>query len=273
MAEETVFKELNYKKRARPPSSDIEVQADLEKSELSELREEIRVLSSKVQNVLSVVGQVSSELSRVSTSVDQILVKLNDHDRKIDEMSVKLDKNSRELTATKETVKKVETKLKATESKMRDMEWRIVDQEARSRRNNLLFFGVPEKEREVCSDVIHDIIKTDLKMGNKLFPIQRAHRLGAPKRPGTVSRPRPIIVNFADYGDKEEIRSSRHHLRRPMGISEDLPLDVRKARDSLVPELRELKDRNKKASIVYPARLLCEGKIIKEVNVIDFKYK
>ncbi len=245
MAEETVFiageegndrvGELNYRKRSRPASSDIEVQTDLEKSELSELREEIRVLSSKIQNVLGVVGNVSSEISRVSSSVDQILVKLNVHDRKIDEMTVKLDNNSAELSVTKNTVKQMESKLKDTESKMRDMEWRIVDQEARSRRNNLLFFGVPEKEREVCADVIDDVIKKDLKLGNKRFPIQRAHRLGAPKRPGTISRPRPIIVNFVDYKDKEEIRSARQNLRRPMGIGEDFPIEVRKAGPQLPP--------------------------------------
>ena len=55
-----------------------------------------------------------------------------------------------------------------------------------------------------------------------------------------------------------------------MGLNEDFPIEVRKARESLLPELRELKNKNKKATIVYPARLLCEGQIVKEVDVLNF---
>ena len=89
----------------------------------------------------------------------------------------------------------------------------------------------------------------------------------------SAMKPRPVIVNFLNFADKEKIRSLHHKLQRPLGISEDLPYDVRKARESLLPELRELKNRGKKASIVYPARLISEGHVIHDLNVIDFKYK
>ena len=86
-------------------------------------------------------------------------------------------------------------------------------------------------------------------------------------------KPRPVIVNFLNVADKEKIRSLHYKLQRPLGISEDLPYDVRKARESLLPELRELKNRGKKASIVYPARLISEGNVVHDINVMDFKYK
>ena len=77
---------------------------------------------------------------------------------------------------------------------------------------------------------------------DKSFGIQRAHRLGAPRRDNIgqhASRPRPIIVCFSDFKMKENIRSKRYSLTAPFGIANDLPLAVRNAQKSLIPQLRE----------------------------------
>ena len=104
--------------------------------------------------------------------------------------------------------------------------------------------------------------------------IKRAHRLGRPTPPGAIGpktkQPRPIIVKFLDYRQRDVIRAARVHLKHPLGIAEDLPFEVRKARKSLTPELRELKQRGKKCSIVWPAPLLCDGKIVREADETKF---
>ena len=275
--------EAGDRKRLRPNSSDTDpnnsniLDTSVSSADLCELREEIKIMSTQIQNVLQIVGKVSSDLSSLTASVDQIFLKINDHDKKFSEVNDKLDQQSGELAATKKCVDEMERQMKAKDVKMRELEWRLVDQEARSRRNNLLFFGAAEKSGEQCADVIRDIVGKELKLDPAGLSIQRAHRLGAPRPSNAVgqstSRPRPIIVNFSNFNDRERIWSVRHKLRRPLGISEDFPLEVRKARDSLIPELKELKNRNKKASIAYPARLVSEGKVVREVNVIDFKHR
>ena len=73
----------------------------------------------------------------------------------------------------------------------------------------------------------------------KSLGIQRGHRLGAPRHGSAKAR--AIIVCFGDFQTKELVRSKRHSLRAPFGVSEDLPLAIRKARQSLVPKLKELK--------------------------------
>ena len=255
------------RKRDKPSSSDSEFN-DSVTSELTVLRTDMKHMTSQIESVISMIGQVSGDLAT-------LLTKLSEHDQKFQEVNEKLDKQNIELTSTKDHVKVVENKLKISEQRLRTLEGQMIDQEARSRRNNLLFFGVQEKEGEQCTAEIKKIIQNDLKLNPADMLIQRAHRLGAPKSKNTIgqssNRPRPIIVNFSSYNEKEEIRAARHKLRRPLGISEDFPLPIRKARDSLVPELLELKNRGKKATILYPARLMSEGKIVHEEDPVNFK--
>ena len=255
------------RKRDKPSSSDSEFN-DSVTSELTVLRADMRHRTSQIESVLTMIGQVSGDLAT-------LLTKLNEHDSKFQEVNDKLDKQNTELTSTKEHVKVVENKLKVTETRLRTLEGQMIDQEARSRRNNLLFFGVQEKEGEHCTAEVKNIIKNELKLNPAGMLIQRAHRLGGPKTKNAIgqstNRPRPIIVNFLNYNDKEEIRAARHKLRRPLGISEDFPLPIKKARDSLVPELLELKNRGKKATILYPARLMSEGKIVRVEDPVNFK--
>ena len=125
----------------------------------------------------------------------------------------------------------------------RVLEERLVDQEAMARRNNLLFFGVEEKEGENCVKIVSEIVQ-DLGISDREFPMQIAYRLRPPSRNNEISQrvscPRPIIVKFVDFRDKEAVRYARHKLRKPISVLEDFPIEIREARKSLEPELREM---------------------------------
>ena len=78
---------------------------------------------------------------------------------------------------------------------------------------------------------------------------------------------------FSDYKERELIRSKRFDLAKPFGIAEDLPNEIRLARKSLHGKLDAAKKQNKKASIIYPAKLLVEGKIVESVDPAEFSLK
>ena len=145
----------------------------------------------------------------------------------------------------------------------------------RSRRNNLLFFGISESKDEDVEEKVLSFFKDNLHIegDRKSFGIQRAHRLGAPRRDNIgqhAARPRPIIVCFSDFKMKENIRSKRYSLTAPFGIANDLPLAVRNAQKSLIPQLKEVKKTNERAAIIYPARIVSHGKILGEADVAKF---
>jgi len=84
--------------------------------------------------------------------------------------------------------------------------------EAYSRRENVKIFGVPENtgsenasEPEDTKTVVYNFLEHELQIENPRakYEFQRVHRLGKPNS----TSPRPIIVGFLRFTDKEEVMS------------------------------------------------------------------
>ena len=94
--------------------------------------------------------------------------------------------------------------------------------------------------------------------------LTRAHRLG-PRKIGIRNPRRPIIVNFRDFCDTQLIMERAHVLRNTsFSVGHDLPKEINDARKKLWDELKYIKSRqpNAKAQIVYPAKLIVNGKVV-----------
>ena len=65
-----------------------------------------------------------------------------------------------------------------TDKRLKLLEYKSIDQEARSRRNNLIFRGHPEvRYNDDCEAIIHSFLQRHLDIDPNLIRIQRAHRL------------------------------------------------------------------------------------------------
>ena len=94
---------------------------------------------------------------------------------------------------------------------------RIIDLEAQSRRQNLIFAGIPENENESDSDCKRtllsfksDTLQLDSDVLNRSV-LQRVHRMGQ-KRVGIAPngdawKPRPIIATFRDNEARDAVFS------------------------------------------------------------------
>ena len=80
------------------------------------------------------------------------------------------------------------------------LEYRSIDLEARSRRKNILFKGIPENRRENCFEVVRNVIQDNLNIDRDMY-LERAHRLGRFDN----NKTQPIIVAFRDFCDVEDI--------------------------------------------------------------------
>jgi hypothetical protein len=157
-------------------------------------------------------------------------------------------------------VQNVETKMSEHEFRIKLLEYKSIDLEERSRRNNLIFGGIPESKDENCFQVISDFLQTNLQV-EPCPPMSRAHRLGRFK-PGTT---RPIIVYFLDTRDTEFVLSRANMLRGTnFNINRDFPKEIVAARKSIWPEYKRLRAAHteSKISIVYPAKLVKDGRVI-----------
>ena len=106
------------------------------------------------------------------------------------------------------------------EKKLSLMEDRIEAAEQYSRRENLLFYGIPEKREENVRNDILNIFKEVIPQQQwNEKDIVRAHRLGKFTNQST----RPIIVKFTHHIDKMRLLNERDNLKKKrISISNDL---------------------------------------------------
>ncbi len=179
---------------------------------------------------------------------------LND---KLQPISRKLDSLNGEMTAIQKQLKEVKTTAEQAEEKVSHLDLRVnsevenlraeikaltkkvVANEAQSRRDNLKFHGIPEKEGEVnYEQCVREIIlkKMNVDLGEKA--IARAHRVGPPPK-DTSGKPRPVLVKFETYKDRCQVWDQKAKLKgSTIYIAEDYPAEVELIRKKLYPIMR-----------------------------------
>lgn len=185
---------------------------------------ELKKLSVGQAQIISQVQDLKAQLQTTDRNIANLnerMAELEVHYKKIDTLQSDLE------TARADTAQ--------TSHMVLEMNARMDDAENRSRRNNLIFYGVPdpvphetsvqseEKIIKLCSDHLHVTLEpTD---------IERAHRLGH----HTNGRCRPLIVKLTFFKTKEVILSNGRKLKGTVfSIGEDFSRPVQNARKQLV---------------------------------------
>lgn len=215
-------------------------------------REEEQVLIETIRclpEILEGQRKILAEIEALKTGQDQI-------NQAITSIKTKLE----ELREGPPTTNAVTAEFHAQNSQFADAMRNVMikqdDIENRSRRNNLLFFGIPDSGKETWDDSEAKVIQlcTD-KLGVTVNPssVERAHRIGK----HTVDKPRPIIVKFGLFKDKQRVLSAALKLKGTnISISEDYSKNVRQERAKLLAYARES---NRKYTLRYN-KLTIDGK-------------
>ena len=259
-----------------------ELKADVDPPWVSKL---ISHINNNKQELMTTITEISSKVSSLESQikiVSELHNKVSILEQSLEATNLNLSSVKSRLTELEKPTKKslnssnVDKKLEEMEKKEKILQWRAIDREARSRRNNLIFHGVPEEKEENCEKRVLEFLKDKLNISDPVV-LQRAHRIGKPTGNNTIgsraNRPRPLIALFLDFKQRETVRkAAREHLKppTPFRVSEDLPLETRKARQSMSAELQDLRNRGKRVTVLYPCRLLCDGEIVREVDVVKF---
>ena len=144
-----------------------------------------------------------------------ILSKLSINEQRVKYIQTKVDS----VLPVKKRVAEIENVLRSHSERLKLLEYRSLDIEARSRRRNLLFKGVPENKYENCFVEARRFIREKLRIEQDMY-LQRAHRLGR----YDPSKTRPIIVAFRDFCDIDYILQEASNLKgTELGVSRDYP--------------------------------------------------
>lgn len=111
--------------------------------------------------------------------------------------------------------------------------------ENRSRRNNLIFYGLPDTVNETWDESERSVIlPCSGSLGIQVGPssIERAHRIGR----FSTAKDRPIVAQFCSFKDKQNILSNAHKLKGSrLSLSKDFSLRVRSERKKLLDFAKE----------------------------------
>ena len=209
-------------------------------------------MNSRLLGIEKLVTEMSSKLAKLSL-LDNLEQLATTTQATVQSLSSSLDQvRSLARTAVNEVARcdKVLNDLCAKTKQIDILKERMIQAEAYSRRDNLIFEGIPEQLDEDCQEKILDIIVKDLKItdARQRMRFTRVHRLGG-KVP---NKNRPVIAKFHFFQDRQLVWNARRKLKpTPYWLSEDFPTEIRNRRQVLYPiYVKAMKMGNMQVSLV-----------------------
>ena len=162
------------------------------------------------------------------------------------------------------------------ERELKELHRRHLKLESHSRRGNMKFFGIKERENETNNDTKlapREFMRTKLKIlpvDEENIHFDRVHRYTSRRSQsnGRSLQPRPIIVRLTEFQDKFFIKSFiKKNLPRGtgFGISDDFPKEVDEVR-------KMLRKRQKKAAYFNVEKLIIDGALYRGEETSQFSF-
>ena len=166
-----------------------------------------KTVADKLETMMAVVKTKDEEIGKLNREIAGLQHSMNFITQETTDLNTKIKDNTKDIKKTNEAVNTVESKAS--------------DLEDRSRRSNLVFFNIAEDKQENCFKKLNEILAdVGIQQPDSTFHFDRAHRLGPYRQ--SANRPRPIIVKFTYYLDKEYVlRNAKKLATSPINVSED----------------------------------------------------
>ena len=184
-------------------------------------------------------------MSKKDELISNLSIKVGKLEADVEHLKKSQDFVTKETTDLKQTLEK---SLSNNGQKFEQLENKTQDLEDRSRRNNLVIFGVPEDETtsvEDCDKIICDMLRKYKVINTEEAHeglLERAHRLG--KKKPNHEKPRPIIVCCGSFKDKQYILRNCNRLRgSPYFVAEDYSKATLAIRRELVNKGNDAKEK------------------------------
>ncbi|XP_054924418.1 uncharacterized protein [Dermacentor andersoni] len=165
--------------------------------------------------ILAELKKISTGQSKLISEVQDLKSQLLATDRNVSDLGkrmTELESHYESLVTLKTDTEVLRTDATKATRLISKLEARLDDAENRTRRNNLVFYGLPETTPESYAQSEQLIIKhcrkhLDIHIDTK--EIERAHHLGRHSN----DKPRPIITKFTFFKTKETVLSSARKLK------------------------------------------------------------
>lgn len=157
------------------------------------------------------VAEITANISKlIDEKMDPISQLLQLHRSELDEHNKRITEAETRISAMEEVVTPIKAKLQSLEKLVHDMGEQAEDLENRGRRKNICIVLLPEGLPE---RFFESWFPKTLCIASKAgrIKLERAHRSLAPK-PSSTQRPRPILVRFHNFQDKQRVLNAAREL-------------------------------------------------------------
>ena len=202
-----------------------------------------------LRDVMRMLSSMNDKFDGMKDDLKEIRDSQFDLQQKVHDLEGKVS----DLQNENDELKSVNSDLQA---RMDRMELKTDDLECRSKRNNLIVYGIPrssEKETsQDCEEMMKDFCTDRLELSNDVS-FDRVHRING--KPDS-----PIILRCSFYKDKISMLKQKQKLKGTnIFLGEDFSQRVREIRKQLSPHLKSAKREGKKVTMVYD-HLIINGK-------------
>ena len=229
------------------------------------LLDDMEQVKQKVQGIDKIektVNLISSKVSDLETQMKSLDTRLRENEKSCDFISKEHESQKNELKAATKSLGVLQKHCADLEKNTASMKQshdtlnaKLSDLEARSMRENLLFYGIPEGgDSEDCDRLVKNLCADTLEMRGDFVRdmlFDRVHRVGQK----SASKIRPIVVKFHYYTQREAVRQASFTFADRLktekrGIGAQIPKDIRDARKPLYPAMKQAKDSGQSVKFV-----------------------
>lgn len=238
--------------------------------------EEQNIQASVLNTVSSWMGEMRQSMQDTfNTQFDQALKDLRtelfqyvdsqDPTSSLSYASKDIDDCVQENTELQNKCRVLEGRLTRAEKEVDELRERILDQEARSMRDNIKFFNVPEVHNEPCETTVRRFLCNEMRVSDedqRRIRFDRVHRTGI----AGAGQHRVIVAKCNPSEGKHIIFSHIKNLDKykKFGVSEQLPREMAERKKQLIPDYRQAKQDKK--DVKWSVDKLIISGVVKEVK-------
>ncbi len=201
---EKELKEEQERKRKREGSTPDGEEDGVLHEELAAMRSELVSVGNTMEKVNATLSELSIIVQNTNMCVIGIEKRLNAHDELLKNMQENIKTTSSkvasiqaevsnlsvmkaDLKSTNKAVNEVKSSHESLVKKIRQLEGRAVDQEARSRRNNLIFYGLKpaassstQEKQEDCESLVRAFMTKEMAISSERVAVMKIVQHGNP---------------------------------------------------------------------------------------------
>lgn len=199
-----------------------------------------------LKKILKEQAKTNKRLKELTTNLKQVDSTVGSIQKRV----TSIEKEMGKLQTFEQKLAECEATCSNTSAQVSELLVKVDDLENRSRRNNLIIYGIneePEEDVKSLEDQIkHKLFKDVLEI--EVTSVERIHRIGKYKK----NQHRPVIVRFYDFAEKAKILSCCNKLKgTDIAISEDFSKRMRDLRAKLWHSAADERANGVKVSRLY----------------------